>query len=131
MFEKRTYSTLEKQMVYDEMQRQMQESLNLNKDVVLDATFSRNDIRKKFIDTENAETILIEVKAAEPLIKKRLQKSRQDSEADFEIYKKIKAEWEPMNKNHLILESTDDNIQEMLEKIADYFHFKNDKRTNQ
>src|SRR5690348_13940710 len=84
MLDKRIYSIEEKEMVYSEMLKQMREVIKENKDVVLDATFYKNDIRKKFICMDDVKTILIEVEAAEPLIRKRLQKLREDSEADFE-----------------------------------------------
>jgi predicted kinase len=71
------------------------------------------------------------VRAEEYVVKKRLEKAREESEADFEVYKKIKTEWEPLTDEHLILQSTDDNIHDMLEKTFDYLHLNNDKRANQ
>ena len=87
---------------------------------------------KIFLDeAENSDDIIfIEVRAEESLIRERLKRPRKDSEADFEVYKKIKKQWEPLDEDHLILQSTDDNIKEMLEKTADYLRLKNDKRTN-
>ena len=49
---------------------------------------------------------------------------RTDSQADFEVYKKIKNEWEPFDQDHLILQSTDDNIEEILHKAAGLPEFK-------
>ncbi len=103
-----------------------------NRNVALDATFYSNDIRQKFVEgiKDINDIIFIEVTAEESVIRKRLEKAREDSEADFEVYKKIKNEWEPLRQDHLILKSTNDNIREMLEKTADYLYLKNDKRTN-
>ena len=53
-----------------------------------------------------------------------------DSEADFEVYQKIKNQWEPLNEDHLILQSTDDNINEMLNKAAGYLQLQNEKGGN-
>ncbi|QEC69187.1 ATP-binding protein [Panacibacter ginsenosidivorans] len=131
MFGIRTYSIKEKLSVYNEMLAQMQKAIKQNKNVVLDATFYTNDIRKKFIDeVKNKDLVFIEVTAEEPLIRERLKRPRGDSEADFEVYKKINQEWEPLHENHLILTSTDDNIKDMLEKTADYLHLGDDKGTN-
>ncbi len=132
LFHERTYSEQEKLFVYNEMLTQMKEAVGQNRNVVLDATFSGNNIRQKFVEgaKDVNDIIFIEVAAEESVIRKRLEKAREDSEADFEVYKKIKNEWEPLHQDHLILQSTDDNIREMLEKTADYLHLKNDKRTN-
>ena len=100
--------------------------------IVLDATFYKNAIRKIFIDgVENgAEIGFIEVRADESLIRERLKKTREYSEADFDVYKKIKKEWEPLNEQHLILHSTDDNISGMLQQAINYLHLENDKEPN-
>ena len=132
IFDKRTYTAKEKEMVYDEMLLQTIKETQQNKNVVLDATFYKKAIRKKFIDElENFdEVIFIEVRAVESLIKERVQKVRENSEADFEVYKKMKTEWEALMEEHLILESTNDNIKEMLEKTSHYLNITNDKETN-
>ena len=133
MFDIRTYSIKEKLSVYHEMLTQMKEVVKQNKNVVLDATFYNNDIRKKSLDEAigAGSIFFIEVKAEESVIRKRLQEKRVDSEADFEVYKKIKKQWKPLHEDHLILQSTNDNINEMLYKAADYLHLKDDKRANQ
>ncbi len=132
LFHKRTYSEQEKLLVYNEMIRQMRKVAKQNRNVALDATFYSNDIRQKFVEgiKDINDIIFIEVTAEESVNRKRLEKAREDSEADFEVYKKIKNEWEPLRQDHLILKSTNDNIREMLEKTADYLYLKNDKRTN-
>jgi len=132
MFGTRTYSIKEKLSVYNEMLTKIQKAIKENKNVVLDATFYTNEIRKKFIDEvkDNDHLIFIEVRAEESLIMERLKRPRGDSEADFEVYKKINQDWEPLYENHLILQSTDDNIENMLEKTAGYLHLGNDKGTN-
>jgi predicted kinase len=132
LFSTRTYSANEKLSVYNAMLKQMKQRIVNTENVVIDATFYRDNIRKKF--TEEAKGIdpifFIEVKAPASLIKERLQKPREDSEADFEVYTKIKMAWEPLMEDHLILHSRDYNIQDMLEKTADYLHLTNDERTN-
>lgn len=132
MFATRTYSKKEKQAVYDEMISQIGEAVRQHKDVVLDATFYKNDMRKRLLNKaeNNDDIIFIEIRAEEHLIRERLKRPRKYSEADFKVYQKIKKQWEPLNETHLILQSTDDNIREMLEKTADYLHLNNDKRTN-
>jgi predicted kinase len=92
MIDKRTYTANEKLAVYDEMLKQALEAGKKRTNIVLDATFYKNAIRKIFIGgVENGADIrFIEVRADESLIRERLKKPREYSEADFEVYKKIK-----------------------------------------
>lgn len=126
------YSTKEKLLVYDEMLRQMQLDVQQKKDIVLDGTFYRHSIRKKFIQKARRAggIVFIEVRATESLIQERLKQKRENSEADFKVYHIIKAQWEPLEESHLILQSTNENITSMLHTAIDYLHLKNDKRAN-
>ncbi len=126
MFAARTYSTKEKLLVYNEMLAQMRQAITQSKNLVMDATFYKNDIRAAFINEaqEEAGIIFIEVKAEEAIIKERLQQKRVDSEADYEAYKLIKQQWEPLDDQHLIFNSTNDNIEYLLDKAMDYLHLK-------
>lgn len=126
---KRTYSEKEKGSVYDEMLLRMRKVVKKKKDIVLDATFYKSSIRKKFIMEGEGldDLILIEIIASEPVIEQRLKKIREDSEADFRVYKIIKAEWEPVVHHHLILQSENDNIEDMLHTAISYLH-SNEKR---
>ena len=129
MIAHRTYSLKEKELVYNEMLKQVRQASKQNKNLVLDATFYKNEIRNKF--RQEAEIIFIEIIAGETLIKERLQSARKDSEADFTIYKIIRQQWEPMEQPHLILQSTNDNIEDIVEKAVKYLYTKtNDKRTD-
>jgi predicted kinase len=132
MLKKRNYSVKEKLSVYNAMLSQLIEAKKQNKNIVVDATFYKNEIRRNFINKApaNDSILFIEVIADESLIRERLKKTREDSEADFEVYKKIKEEWEQMDEPHLVLKSTDENINEMLLKTTDYLQIKDDTRTN-
>ena len=128
----RTYTEEEKLSVYNSMLIKMKQLIEQKKDIVLDATFYKNDIRQEFLREAKSgvDLIFIEVKADESLISERLKKPRSDSDADFDIYKKIKAQWEPLVEEHLVLFSTDNNILDMLQKARDYMRTRNDKRAN-
>ncbi|MDP4130884.1 MAG: AAA family ATPase [Bacteroidota bacterium] len=133
LFTETIYSEKEKLLVYSKMLMEMREHVRQGKNLVCDATFYRNDIRRQFVDEAGRqnEIFFIEIWAAEPVIRRRLAQIRADSDADFEVYQKIKTEWEPMEERHLTLESTDNNISDMLNKAASYLHLHNDKRANQ
>ena len=50
---KKTYSLNEKLFVYNEMLRRMKKMLKENINLVLDATFYKSDIRRRFINEAN------------------------------------------------------------------------------
>ncbi len=131
MFNKRTYSPEEKAAVYQAMLGKMREAIDLDRNIVLDATFHHQETRKLFIQEARDRVYLIEVRAAENLIKQRLKQERADSEANFEVYQSIRQAWETPGQPHLLLESTDTNIDNMLQKAAEYLQWKDDKRTDQ
>jgi predicted kinase len=124
----KTYSEKEKQAVYNEMLARAIKAAKENKNVVLDATFYKNVTRRYFFDNPNinGDIAVIEVIADEPTIEERLQKHRLQSDADYEVYKKIKQQWQPLEQRHLTLESTNNNIYEMLDKAKEYLHQAND-----
>jgi predicted kinase len=128
----KTYTDKEKLSVYDAMLKQMNLQIDQNKDILLDGTFYKREIREQFkaAAKNKGQVIFIEVKAIEYLISERVQKKRPDSDASFEVYKEIKAKWEPLQEEHLVLQSTNDNIGPMLNKAVAYINQKHDKRTN-
>lgn len=133
MFKTRAYSEEENAAVYGAMLEKMKEAVHLNRNLVLDATFHKNETRRPFKQESKGKNgiFFIEIRADENLIRQRLKKERPYSEADFEIYKQILQHWEPLHEQHLMLESTDENIGKILQKAAAYLQWKNDKRTGQ
>ena len=75
MFKDRTYSEQEKAAIYNAMLEKMKEAINQNRNLVLDATFHKNEIRKLFIqEGEGKDDIFfIEVEADENIIRERLK----------------------------------------------------------
>jgi len=122
MFSKRIYSEQEKGAVYDAMLEKMKALAKLNKDLVIDATFQREDSRQLFIRQlrGKVEFFFIEITANPDLIRRRLKKERPFSEADFEVYELTRQQWQPVREPHLSLGSTDENIDYMLETAVNY-----------
>jgi predicted kinase len=116
------YTREEKLMVYDEMLRQSEKAVAEDRHVVLDATFYTRNIRDRFAEALQGidELAFIEVVADEELIKERLKRPREDSDANFEVYREIKEEWQPLRDEHLVLRSTDENIDSMLDQAVEY-----------
>ena len=120
----RNYSVREKEKVYNEMLRRMKDSVNPNKDLVLDATFYKQRFRNKVSGEISGSDKLafIEITAPESVIRKRLSHEREFSEADFDVYKAIRKEWEPILEKHLELSSVDISLEDMLQKAIRYLH---------
>lgn len=117
------YSDSDKVRVYELMMKRMSESLNKGKIVVLDATFNLQKTRIEFIKQSeklNSHCYLIRIEANESDIKERLKKSRPFTEADYSVYKKVKKEFENVGYRHLILNSSEEGIEEMLLKALNY-----------
>jgi predicted kinase len=125
MFPQPAYTAEEKQAVYGKMLHEMKNALNENRNIILDATFHKGALRKMFAEQAGAETMMafIEITSDEAIIRERLNKKRKFSDADYEVYHKIKSEWESMKEPHLVLKSTNSNIDLMLQHAKTYFHF--------
>lgn len=122
MFPVRNYSAEEKESVYHEMLMRAKKYIIGKSNVVLDATFYLANLRKKVAEelSQATSVFFIEVTASERVIRNRLIKPRVDSEADYSVYQEIKARWEPLRDDHLVLESDDNNIESMLEQAVHY-----------
>ena len=131
LFRLPSYSDEEKRKVYDEMLRRISDA-EYYKEVVVDATFSEVETRQKFItETRKIATVyIVEIVADEDLIKERLAVPRQDSDADFAVYKKMKSTWPLFKEPHLVLHSTNNNIADMLDETSDYLFSETMNREN-
>jgi predicted kinase len=129
MFSSRTYAEQEKEEVYLAMLARMKEAMLQKTSIVIDATFHREKIRKRFIAEAGGKghILFIEVRANEDIIRERLSQPRPDSEADYEVYRLIQKQWQPLKSRHLVLESTNSNIEYMLQKTAVYLQPHYDK----
>ena len=132
LFSERDYSDREKEIVYNNMLEEMMQALIKNNSLVLDATFHRKETRDLFINKiqGKGEIIFIDVQADEEIIRERVRKKREYSDADFEVYKLILQQNEPLTEPHLILKSTNDNIEDMLVKATNYLIMNDDARAN-
>lgn len=129
MFTDRTYSTYEKEKVYRGMLGRMQETIALQKALVLDATFHKQETRDLFRDmAAGTKLFFIQVWADEKVTRERLKKTRPFSEADFKVYLLIKKQWEAILNPCLLLQSTNNNINSMLQGALNYI--KDDTRTD-
>lgn len=125
------YTFKDKLEVYERMATLAESALKKGRPVIIDATFYLRSMRNIFIElAQRCESVthLIVVHADEALIKQRLSMPREDSEADFAVYKQIKSEFEEFVFPHLELESTNSNIEIMLHRAVNYLESKRHER---
>ncbi len=118
LFEERSYTEAEKKKVYDEILRMAKDAFLKGKGLVIDATYYKQALREPYLKIPNH--FFIEIMAADLIIKERLAEPRTFSEADYSVHQQIKKEWEPLHENHLVIESTHTNIDDMLAKAKRY-----------
>ena len=115
------FSRVDKNIVYDMLLNKMLKVMHQGKTVIVDATFYKNDFRRRFASYVREQDVLhfIQIVADESVIRKRLAQ-RTNSHADFSIYQLVKADWDPVEFPHLTIESTDSNINEMISRALEY-----------
>jgi predicted kinase len=121
----RTYSEKEKQEVYDTLLERASHAIKTNKSVVVDATFYKNSLRIPFYTLAkqlNCPLTLFKIEADETLIRERTSKTRPDSEADFNVYLKLKNSFEPIEIPFCTLQSERNNIDTLLTEALNYLN---------
>jgi len=125
ILKERTYSEKEKQMVYEKMFEEARGLLKRGADAILDATFYQKNLReaaRAMAETEKNGCILIECVLGEEKIKERMERrkmGKNESEATFEIYKKVKEEFEEIEEKHLVI-NTEEPMEKQIEKAGQY-----------
>ncbi|MFW5701015.1 MAG: AAA family ATPase [Cyclobacteriaceae bacterium] len=119
------YDEHSKQIVYDEVLKEMVYHTQNNQNVIVDGTFQKEKHRKQYM--QKAQEIkqnlfFVELRAKEETIKNRMKSDRKHSEADFDVYQNIKRTFESMDKPHLILWTDDHPVSELVNKIKHYIN---------
>lgn len=124
------YDKESKEKVYKTMHNQLMKYIKGQRDVIVDATFHKSQIREQFIKAimkQKELLFFIEMKASEKTIRERLKKRKGYSEADFNVYKQIEAQFEPFYEPHLIIWSDRYSLEQMIEKSTNYIQLKKHK----
>jgi len=118
-----TYAPEDKNQVYQAMLERAKEALKKGEDIIMDATYSKKAHRnavKALGEQLKVPVRFIQLTADEKTVAQRTSQEREDSEADFKVYKIIKKSFEPLGGPFLRLDSSRLNIDEMLEKAQEY-----------
>ncbi len=120
------YDEATKNKVYDKLLQQARTALEEGRVVIVDGTFFKKALRRPFLELARATSsslYWIEIMADESVIKERVSQAREYSEADFDVYLKIREAYEPLEEDHLILPSDQLSIDEMIAKTKAYYPF--------
>jgi predicted kinase len=124
--DKREYTDAEKTAVYDALLSKMDHAIMQDQTIILDGTFYKKSLRQPFeeaVAAHNHQIIYIEVTAPEDVIKERVSRPREFSEATYEVYLKLRQEAEPLEADHLILDSTRP-VEEMITQAITYINLR-------
>lgn len=117
------YDENTKNMIYMNLLDQAADYLSNERDVIVDGTFLRKDQREQIDNlarNSGHRIFFIEMKADEEIVSERLKEKRKFSEADLEVYRKLRKEYEPFYGERLILWSDREDLVERLEKAKKY-----------
>ncbi len=117
------YSAGDKDRVYAFLIEQMEEFLTRGENLVVDATFSNPDHRRRaceLVIQQSRPLYIIETWAPEKEIKKRLKKQRPESEADFEVFKLVQAQYPPILIPHLRLDTHSHSLKQNIINALKY-----------
>jgi predicted kinase len=118
-----TYHEEDRNKVYDRLLELGEEHIENKKNLILDGTFTKKIFRKKVEEKfkkHSQKVFYIEIKADEKIIQERVSKKRDFTDADFEVYKKLKLEYESLDTTHLTLWSDTMPIDGMIENAINY-----------
>ena len=121
--ERGQYDEQTKAGIYRQMLDRTARELKKDKGVVLDGTFYKEALREPFVQLADRHGIplkWIEVGAAREVVRKRVGPERPYSEADFQVYKKIQNEFEPLNEPHLKLFTDREELPEITRKSISF-----------
>jgi len=119
------YTIDDKLHIYRVMAEKMDQALHQGKSVIIDASFYKQEMIDLFVTLSKDHALpirFIKIEADESLVQERLQERRTDSEADFQVYLKIKNEFDELHVPHLVIRSAADNIQTMIESAIHYIN---------
>jgi len=120
------YREQAKMEVYYKMLKLMEKAIRNKQNTVLDGTFYKAMIRDLFKEKAgllNSDLYFIEIRSNESTIQERVNSKRKESDADFEVYLKIKSIFEPLSEDHLILYSDRGKPDDMLNKAVAYINY--------
>jgi predicted kinase len=117
------YTPEAKQKVYDALLDNARDALLKGQTVVVDSTFYNDKVRSVFRQlAHDCQVPLrwVELRAKETTLQQRLQQTRPDSEADYQVYLDIRRQFEPLPDERLVIDTDEETAQTAAQKISQY-----------
>jgi hypothetical protein len=122
-----SYTKEEKELIYDVMLLVARYLLRSGVTVVLDGTFYKRGLRGKVYAVAartKSNLKIVECACPEHVIRRRMERrarrKRKLSDADYGVYKKIAAQFEPIRRKHIVVDTSmflRQNVVEIMRKI--------------
>jgi hypothetical protein len=126
LFPEPKYTEEEKELVYRVTFLIAEYLLRAERNVILDGTFYKRSLRERVYQLAKAmktKLIIVECCAPEAVVKQRMEmrakKKNIPTDADFEVYKKIRDQFEPLQRPRVIVD-TSNPLEENLAEIMRY-----------
>ncbi len=103
------YDDFTKETIYRALVWATRNYLKAGRPVVVDATFYKRKLREPFEEIARSlgvPLVWLVLTAPEEVVARRVSKERPYSEADFNVYRQVKEAFEPMEREHLVLDSS-------------------------
>ncbi len=117
------YGPEAKQRVYEVLLARVHQALQARQDVVMDSVLPRETLRKPFrhVAAEcGAECRWVYLYLRDDTARQRLSRPRPDSEATYEVYEKLRDEWEDIAGPHLSLQADGATLDDLLNAVRAY-----------
>ncbi|MFN3404517.1 MAG: AAA family ATPase [Cytophagaceae bacterium] len=121
------YSMEERLKIYEILLEKTKEAKRIATGVVIDASFFSHNLRKQFAESFPG-CFFILVEASEEIIRERVNRKRTFTDADFNVYLKLKSSFEPVQHTHLKLSSDQNDVDAMISTALEYIN--HDRSTN-
>lgn len=110
LFSDPSYATEETAAVYHTLFDRAEETVGSDRAAILDGTFRtrkrRSEVRRLAASTD-VPLLFVRVTCVEPVVRSRIEDRDGLSDADFQIHKQIKAEFEPIEYDHAVVDNSD------------------------
>lgn len=123
MGKRQQYDQQTKDYVYSQLLERTDTELAAGRGVILDGTFYKERIRipyRLLAQKHHIPLKWVEAVAGEEVIRQRVSLPRPYSEADFDVYQRIKREFEPVKEPDLKVRTDTDDLESTVQRVLEH-----------
>lgn len=117
------YTDQDKALIYKRLFERVEDHLKKGESVVVDGTFSRESYRdpiREIVHRTGTNLKWIQAMAAEDIVQRRVSVERPFTQADFEVYLKVREEFQPPNEGALEVWTDRQDSEACLEQMLEF-----------